>query len=442
MDKLKKVFFTISPPKILAISFLVIIATGTLLLKLPISTTEPLSWMDALFTATSATTVTGLIVVDTATSFTRIGQIFIMIMIQLGGIGLMTFAFFTLLVIGRKISLKQRLFLSESFNQNHPGGIIRLIKLLMLFVLIVEGTAFFILSIVWIPKYGFGDGLFHSLFHTISAFNNAGFSTWTNNLIDHVHDPIINLVITALFILGGLGFTVIADLRLNKNWRSLSLHTKLMLSGTLVINIISVLVLFSLEYSNPNTIGAFNDFNKLIASYFQAVAPRTAGFNTIDIGSVEDASLMYTMLLMFIGGGTGSTASGVKLTTVIVVVLATYSFLTSKEEPVIFDRSISREVVTRSLSIVTIGVVIVFSFTFLLTISENAPFLSILFEVISAFGTVGLSTGLTESLSLTGRILITMLMFIGRLGPLTFAFLLAKPHQTNIRYPKENIYTG
>ncbi|MFB1051603.1 TrkH family potassium uptake protein [Paraliobacillus sp. JSM ZJ581] len=442
MDKIKNAFFTISPPRILAISFIAIIMIGTILLKLPMSTTSPLSWMDALFTATSATTVTGLIVVDTATSFTRVGQTFIMIMIQIGGIGLMTFAFFTLLIIGRKITLKQRLFLSVSFNQDHPGGIIRLIKLLMLFVFMVEMIAFFILSLVWIPEYGWGDGLFHSMFHTISAFNNAGFSTWTNNLINHAHAPIINIIITALFILGGLGFTVIADLKINKRWRSLSLHTKLMLSGTVTINVISILVLFLLEYSNPNTIGSFNTFNKLLAAYFQGLAPRTAGFNTIDIGSMKDASLFFTMMLMFIGGGTGSTASGVKLTTIIVVLLATYSFLTSKEEPVIFNRSISKEVITRSLSILSLGMVIVFLFTFLLSITEDAPFLSIIFEVVSAFGTVGLSTGLTGHLSEIGKTLIILLMFIGRLGPLTFAFLLAKPHKTNIRYPKGDIYTG
>ncbi|GAA5417257.1 ktr system potassium uptake protein B [Paraliobacillus ryukyuensis] len=442
MNKIKNILLTISPPQILAFSFLAIIIIGTLLLKLPISTTASLSWLDALFTAASATTVTGLIVVDTATEFTRIGQTFIMIMIQLGGIGLMTFALFTLLVIGRKITLKQRLFLSDSLNQTHPGGIIRLVKLMMIFIFVVEASAFFVLAIVWVPTYGWSDGLFHSIFHTISAFNNAGFSTWTNNLMDHVTDPIVNIVITFLFIIGGLGFTVIADLKSHRRWQTLSLHTKLTLVGALILNVVSIFVIFFIEYNNPNTIGTLSEGNKLLTSYFQAVAPRTAGFNTIDIGSMEDASLLYIIMLMFIGGGTGSTASGVKLTTIIVVILATYAFLTSKAEPVIFRRSIPIEIITRSLSIISLGIIVVFSFTFLLTITEEAPFLSILFETVSAFGTVGLSTGITGSLSTIGRLLIILLMFIGRLGPLTMAFLLARPHKTHIRYPKGNIFTG
>lgn len=442
MKKIKLLFLTISPPHILALSFIMIILIGTIALKLPISTTQPISWSDALFTAASATTVTGLIVIDTATAFTKVGQTFIMLMIQCGGVGLMTFAFFTLLVIGRKITLKQRLFLSESFNQDHPGGILRLVKLMMFFIFIVEFAAFIILSMFWVPSYGWSDGLFHSLFHTISAFNNAGFSTWTNSLMDHVNDPVVNLVITTLFILGGLGFTVIADLKVNKHWHPLSLHTKLMLVGTLLINTISVLVIFLLEYNNPDTIGTFHTFDKLLASYFQAVSPRTAGFNTIDIGAMEDSSLLYTMMLMFIGGGSGSTASGVKLTTVIVVLISTYAFLTSKAEPVLFKRSIPKEVIIRSLAIISLGIVVVFTFTFLLSITESAPFLSIVFEVVSAFGTVGLSTGITGSLSLLGKILLICLMFIGRLGPLTFAFLLAKPHNTKIRYPKGDIFTG
>lgn len=442
MKKIKGKLLTLSPPQILAISFLAVIVLGTLFLKLPIATTNSINWLDALFTATSATTVTGLIVVDTATSFTRFGQTVIMIMIQFGGIGLMTFAIFTLLVIGRKITFKQRLFLSSSFNQDTPGGIVRLVKLLMGFVVIVESCGFIILALDWVPKYGWADGLFHSLFHSISAFNNAGFSTWSDSLMGHVTDPVVNIVITFLFIIGGLGFTVIADLKVNKHWHPLSLHTKLMLIGTVALNFVSLLVILAIEYNNPLTIGSMNHLDKIIASYFQAVTPRTAGFNTLDTGSMEDGSLLYTIMLMFIGGGSGSTASGVKLTTVIVVFLSTYTFLTTKEEPIIFRRSISRDIITRSLAIISIGIAVIFLFTLALTISEDASFLMILFETVSAFGTVGLSMGLTGALSDIGKILLMTLMFIGRLGPLTFAFLLARPHSTHIRYPKGDVYTG
>lgn len=442
MKNFKLKLLTFSPPQVLAISFLAVIIIGTLVLKLPIATTTPINWLDALFTATSATTVTGLIVVDTATAFTRFGQTAIMIMIQFGGIGLMTFAIFTLLVIGRKITFKQRLFLSSSFNQDTPGGIVRLVKLLMSFVVLVEVCGFLILALDWVPKYGWSDGLFHSIFHSISAFNNAGFSTWSDNLIGHATDPIVNIVITILFIIGGIGFTVIADIKANKHWHPLTLHTKLMLIGTFALNFISLFVILAIEYNNPLTIGSFSHFDKVITSYFQAVAPRTAGFNSIDTGSMEDGSLLYTIMLMFIGGGSGSTASGVKLTTVIVVFLATYAFLTTKESPVIFKRAIPRAIIIRSLAIMSIGVAVVFFFTLALTITEKADFLMILFEVVSAFGTVGLSMGLTSSLTDIGRELLILLMFIGRLGPLTFAFLLARPHNTHVRYPKGDVYTG
>ncbi|WP_407268205.1 TrkH family potassium uptake protein [Radiobacillus sp. PE A8.2] len=442
MSELKSKLSSLSPPRLLALSFLGVICVGTLLLKLPISTSMCISWVDALFTAVSATTVTGLSVVDTESGFTMFGKTVIMLMIQFGGIGLMTFAVFTLLIMGRKISLRQRVNIAESFNQHSPGGIVKLVKLLMTFVFLVEGIAFFILSMRWVPVFGWKDGLFNSLFHTISAFNNAGFSTWSNNLEDYVTDPIINITITILFIVGGLGFTVIADLRANKNWHPLMLHTKMMLIGTLIINVVSMLVIFFIEYNNPDTLKPLTDLGKLSASYFQAVTTRTAGFNTITIGNMEDTSLIYMMLLMFIGAGSASTGSGIKLTTAMVVVLATITFLKSQREPVLFKRRIEQAVIVRSISIVIMSSLVVFSFILILSITENAPFLAIMFEAVSAFGTVGLSMGITADLSVVGKILIVALMFIGRIGPLTFAFLLAKPHETHIRYPSDRVFTG
>ncbi|MRH41835.1 Ktr system potassium transporter B [Aquibacillus halophilus] len=431
-----------SPPHLLAVSMLTVIVIGTLFLKLPYASETYVSWIDALFTATSATTVTGLSVLDTQHDFTMFGQTIIMLLIQFGGIGLMTFAIFTLLIMGRKITLRQRVYLSSSFSQETSGGVVKLVKSLVCFVFIVETIAFVILSIRWVPIFGWKDGLFYSLFHAISAFNNAGFSTWSNNLIGFVADPIVNITITTLFIIGGLGFTVVTDLISNKRWKKLMLHTKLMITGTLVINIISMFVIFLLEYNNPDTLGSLSMNSKLIASYFQGVSPRTAGFNTINIGSMEDATLLYTMLLMFIGAGTASTASGIKLTTVIVVLLSTIAFLNSKSEPVIFKRTIKREVIIRSLAIIIISLSIVFLFLFFLSITEDASFMEVMFETVSAFGTVGLSMGITPDLTSVGKILLIFLMFIGRLGPLTFAFLLAKPHSTKVRYPSDQVFTG
>ncbi|QDP39999.1 TrkH family potassium uptake protein [Radiobacillus deserti] len=442
MTQIKKLLEDISPTRILACSFLVIILLGTVGLKLPISTTGSISWIDALFTAVSATTVTGLIVVDTATQFTMFGQFIIMIMIQIGGIGLMTFAVFVLLIMGRKISLKQRIIMTEAFNQSNTGGIVQLVKLLMTFGLSVEFVAFLLLSIKWVPVYGWKHGLFNSLFHTISSFNNAGFSTWSNNLMDYATDPIVNIVISFLFIVGGLGFTVISDLFKSRNWNSFMLHTKMMIVGTLVLNIVSTLLIFTLEYNNPQTIGGLSETGKWIASFFQAVSPRTAGFNTVNTGSMEDASLVYTMVLMFIGAGSASTGSGIKLTTAMVVLLATITFLRSKSEPVLYGRRIQTDIIIRSLAIIMMSIFVLFIFIFLLTITESAPFLAIAFEAISAFGTVGLSTGITFDLSTLGKVFIMILMFIGRIGPITFAFMLAKPRDTHVRYPSDQVFTG
>ena len=245
----------ISPPQTLALSFLIIIAIGACLLKLPGASTTYISWVDALFTATSATTVTGLVVVDTGADFTVFGQTVIMCLIQIGGLGLMTFAVLVVMMIGKKIGLQQRILVQEAFNQTSLGGLVRLVKHLFIFTIVIEFVAFLILSIRWVPEYGLQKGLFHSLFNTISAFNNAGFSLWPDNLSQYVGDPIVNLVITGLFITGGIGFTVLLDLWTKRNFRKLSLHSKLMIVGTLIINTTAALLIFILEYSNPGTLG-------------------------------------------------------------------------------------------------------------------------------------------------------------------------------------------
>lgn len=442
-DKLNdKRVIHLSPPQTLALSFLTFIIIGGFLLKLPFATTTSISWLDALFTATSAITVTGLGVVDTGKDFTVFGQVVIMILIQLGGLGLMTFAILILMLLGKKIGLQQRVLIQEAFSQTSIGGLIRLVKILFVFTFTVEFIAFVILSIRWVPEFGWRFGMFTSLFHTISAFNNAGFSLWTENLSAYVGDPTVNLVITFLFITGGIGFTVVADLWGKRKFRLLSLHSKLMIIGTLLINIISLLLIFSLEYNNPGTMGHFTLSEKLWASYFQAVTPRTAGFNTIDIGNMTTTSIFYILLLMFIGAGSGSTGSGIKLTTFIVMILATFSFLKGKHETVIFRRTIKPLVILKALAVIVVSLSFIFLIIFTLTITEDASFIMIVFETISAFGTVGLSMGLTGDLSSLGKEAIMVMMFIGRIGPLTLAFTLAKPKKANVRYPEDEVFTG
>lgn len=442
MHRIKKKRFTVSPPLLIAGSFLFLIVVGTLCLKLPFATTAPISWTDALFVATSATTVTGLSVFDPGTTLTIFGQLVLLFLIQCGGIGLMTFAVALLIVLGKRIGLQHRVYLQESFNQNSVGGIVKLVKLILTFVLTVEAMAIVIMTLHWLPKFGFSDALYLSVFHVISAFNNAGFSLFPDNLIGFSADPIVNIVLSALFILGGLGFTVVIDIYQKKAFRQWSLHTKMMITGTIVINVIAALTIFLLEYGNPATLGNMPLYEKIMASYFQGVSPRTAGFNTLNIGVMEDPTLLFTMLLMFIGGGSASTASGIKLTTFIVVILATIAFLRQRGEPDLFGRSIRMDTVIRSLAITTISLLLVIGFIFMLTVTEKIPFLPLAFEVVSAFGTVGLSMGITNQLSDLGEVLLSMVMFVGRIGPLTLFFLLMKPKKVHYRYPYDQIFTG
>ncbi|RNA69932.1 TrkH family potassium uptake protein [Alteribacter keqinensis] len=442
MGRLRKAFNHLTPPQVLAVGFIWAIICGTILLLLPFAATEPVSFIDALFTATSATTVTGLVVLDTGSDFTVFGQTVIMILIKLGGLGLMTFAILIVLALGKKIGLKERMLVQESFNQPTMGGMVRLVKMLLVFAFSMELIATVFLALRWVPEYGWSFGLFTSLFHAISAFNNAGFSLWSDSLSGYVGDPAVNLIITILFITGGIGFTVVYDSIRTKNFRQLSLHSKIMITGTLIVNVAAMFIIFILEYGNPETLGGFLWYEKILASYFQAVTPRTAGFNTIDIGSMESSTITFMLLLMFIGAGSASTGSGIKLTTFLVIVLAVTAYLRGKKEPVIFERTIQDHIVVRALAIVVVSLSAVLVSIFILSLTEDAPYILVVFEAFSAFGTVGLSMGLTHELSGIGKQVIIVLMIIGRLGPVTLAFALAKSKSSNVRYPKGDIFTG
>lgn len=441
---MKKRKITLTPPQFLMGGFAITILIGTLLLKLPLATeTEGISWIDAFFMATSATTVTGLVTVDTGTVFTVFGETVIMMLIQIGGLGFMTFAVLAILILGKRISLKERLLLQEALNQTAVGGVIRLTIRLFVFSIMIELFGMILLATVWVPEYGWKFGLYTSLFHSISAFNNAGFSLWSDSLMGYAGDPVVNLVITGMFILGGLGFTVLIDVKNQPIFKKLSLHSKLMIIGTLVVNVMAFLMIFFLEYGNPDTIGSLSFLDKMWTSYFQAVTTRTAGFNTLNIGDMETSSVLLMMVLMFIGAGSGSTGSGIKLTTAIVMVVAVISYLQKRSEVTLMNRTIKRDIVLRSFAIALVGVATVFVTLFLLTVTEpELPFLQLAFETFSAFGTVGLSMGITGELSDPGKVIVMILMFLGRLGPITLAFSLATTKPDKVRYAKEDVYTG
>lgn len=406
---------------------------------MPAATPKPIGWIDTLFTSTSAMTVTGLAVVDTGTDYTMFGQLMILVLIQLGGLGIMSFAVLIFIMLGKKIGLKERLLIQQSLNQTSLGGIIKLIKSLFIYSFAIE---MLILAVKWVPEYGFARGFYYSLFHAVSAFNNAGFSIWPDSLMRYEGDPLVNLVISFLFIIGGIGFTVLSDLWHKRSFKKLSLHSKLMIYGTFIINLAAMIFIFLLEYQNQKTLGMLPLTEKLWGAYFQAVTPRTAGFNTTDIGSLRESTTTLLLLLMFVGAGSASTGGGIKLTTFLVILLSVITFLKGKKHISIAKKTLKDQLIIRSLAISTISMLLILTAVFFLNMTEPKPFLAILFEVVSAFGTVGLSMGITADLSPTGKILIIFIMFLGKLGPLTLAFSLARPEQENIRYSSEDILTG
>jgi trk system potassium uptake protein TrkH len=300
-----------------------------------------------------------------------------------------------------------------------------------------------LLALQWVPEMGWQRGIYYSFFHAVSAFNNAGFVLAPDSLVAYVTNPLVNLVISLLFISGGIGFVVVADILARRRFRDYQLHTKLMLVGTLAINVVAMLTILLLEYGNPATLGTLHGAgSKLWAAWFQAVVPRSAGFNTLDIGALTPATSFLIMGLMFIGAGTGSTGGGIKLTTFIILLLATRAFVMQHDRPVIFGRSIEPNTVLKSLAIIIIGLLCVITGTFLLTAMESLDFLDLAFEAVSAASTTGLSRGVTAQLSAGGQIVVIVLMLIGRIGPLTLAFTLARPQGARIQYPAGQVNIG
>ncbi|GGB65247.1 TrkH family potassium uptake protein [Fictibacillus barbaricus] len=433
----------LSPPQFLATLFLFLIFIGTCLLKLPVAHEQSLSWVDAFFIATSASTVTGLATVDPGTTFTIFGEVVILFLIQIGGLGVMSFASLVVIMMGRKISVKQRVLMQEALNQPSIGGVIRLVRNLFVFSISIQLLAVFFLSLRWVPELGAAKGIYYSVFHAISAYNNAGFALWSDGLMGYVGDPLVNIVISFLFITGGIGFTVLVDLWVSRKWKNLSLHSKVMIYATFIINVLAILLVFLFEFNNPKTLGMLSGTEKFWASYFQGVSPRTAGFNSIDMTAINPDTSLLMILLMFVGAGSTSTGGGVKLTTFVVILFTVAAFLKGKEDTVVMKRTIRNAVVYRALAITTISILFIFAALFVLTyVQKDVSFMVILFEVVSAFGTVGLTMGLTFDLTMIGKIVICAVMIFGKLGPLTLAFSLAKQTRDNIRYPDGEVFTG
>ncbi|KNF07486.1 Ktr system potassium uptake protein B [Gottschalkia purinilytica] len=437
----------LKPARVLVLGIAGIILIGAFLLNLPMASNDgqSIGFINSLFTATSAVSVTGLVVVNTAEHWTLFGKVVIILLIQAGGLGFMTLATLIAFALGKRISLKERLIMQEQLNQFSLSGIVKLTRYVIISTLIIEGIGALLLSTRFIPIYGLKKGIWFSIFHAISAFCNAGFDIIGNSIVPFVGDPIINLTICGLIILGGLGYTVYIDLTRNRSIKKSTLHTKVVLLITTLLIVIPFLFIFIVEYNNPKTLQSLSDGEKVLASFFQAVVPRTAGFNSIDVSGMTSASIFLVIIMMFIGGSPSSTAGGIKTTTFGVIILSVISVLKGNQDVEVYKKRIPNTLIFRALAVMSVGLLLVVSVTMALTLTENKPFLDLLYEVTSAFATVGLTRGVTPDLSLIGKILIILTMFTGKVGPLTLAFALAsrqKECKGKYRYPEGKIMIG
>ena len=448
MESIKRHLFTrfkLNPPRILALGFMLLIIIGALLLNLPIASQngESIGFINALFTSASAVCVTGLVVVNTATHWTLFGQTVIILLIQMGGLGIMTMATIVAMISGRKISLKERLVIKEQLNQETLSGLVKLTKYVIYLTFFIEGIGALFLSIKFIPQFGLIKGIWFSVFHAVSAFCNAGFDIMGNSLMNYNNSVLVMLTVASLIVLGGIGFGVILDVVRNRKWKKLSLHSKLAISFTVFLILFGTIIFYILESNNPLTMQEFTFKEKTLASLFASITPRTAGFNSIDVAGMNQSSTLLTIILMFIGGSPGSTAGGVKTVTMLVLIISTISIIKGERDVEVFKRRIPYETIFKSIAIIMIGIALVFFVTFILTLTEDQEFLNILFETTSAFGTVGLSRGITSELSDAGKVILTLTMYSGRVGPLTLAFAVGyKEEHKRFRYAEGNITVG
>ncbi|BBI35071.1 K+ transporter Trk [Cohnella abietis] len=394
-----------------------------------------MSFIDALFTSTSAMCVTGLVVFDTGTYFSTFGHWVILLLIQIGGIGFMTVATLFALILRRKISLKERLILQESLNQGSIEGLVRLVRKVIVYALALETVGAILFFIRFMFDMPVGKALYHGVFHSISIFNNAGFdlSGEFKSFSAYSSDVYMNIVSMALIILGGFGFIVLADLFDWRKKQRFSLHTKVVLSVTAILIVVGTLVIFIFEYTNGRSVGDTGFGHKLLVSLFQSVTTRSGGVTTVDVTEFRQATQFFIIILMFIGASPGSTGGGIKTTTFAVLVGAVLAMIRGKDDVVLFRLRLAQERVYKAVTVTLFCIGIVMLGTMVLATTEDAAFLKILFEVTSAFGTVGLSMGLTGDLTVTGKITIIILMFIGRLGPLTLTYALG-PKQGRALY--------
>jgi trk system potassium uptake protein TrkH len=438
----------------ICLGFIAVILAGAVLLMLPFATSSG-QWNDpivALFTSTSAVCVTGHVVVDTATYFSRIGQAIIMLLIQVGGLGYMTATTFLLLLLGRRFGLKDKVAIQQALDRRALQGSAQVLQSIIATTLIFELTGAFILLFAFVPDVGWPKGLWFAIFHSISAFNNAGFGLFSDNLMGYRGSVLVNLVMTGLIIFGGIGYEVIFELYLWLRERILqqkmrtvrSLNFRVAISTTMFLLLAGTLAIWLIEIRNAKTLGALDLPQQVLAAWFQAVTARTAGFNTIDNGQMTTAGLFITIALMLVGGSPGGTAGGIKTTTARVLTSCTQAILQGKEDVVMYERQVPMSLLLKAIGVTVGSVVTIVIATILMSLAEPAlDFIRILFEVVSAFGTVGLSTGITAGLTSFSKLVLVATMYIGRVGILLLiGALLGDPRPSVVNYPEESLLVG
>lgn len=435
---------THNPARLALISFASLIVVGTLLLALPWSSSEePINLLAALFTATSSVCVTGLAVLDTGRDFSRFGQVVLLGLIQLGGLGMMVWSGGALLLLGRKLGLAQRAVLEQTVPGLSLSGAGSLVRNTVLFTLGCEAIGALLLWLAWGPRWGWLEGGFHAVFHSVSAFCNAGFALYSDSLTSDVSHPLVNVVIMALIVIGGLGYLLLLDLWNSRRLRRRPLlQTRIALLVTAVLIVVPAGLFFLMERSNPATLGALSWDGQLWASLFQSVTCRTAGYNTVPIGSCREETLLMMVGLMVIGGSPGSTAGGIKTTTLAVLLVAVLAYLRGRRDIVIWERKIPQQRLAQSLATTGVFVALIWLGTTVLCALNPAQMMVNLFEVASAVATVGLSAGTTAAYSPASKLALCFLMFVGRVGPLVMAVSLAGRPEEPLRYVKEDVNVG
>lgn len=446
MNRLHELF-RLKPTRVIILSFMFMIALGTLLLMLPISTTNGagLKWIDALFVSTSASCVTGLTVVDVHNDLTIFGTLVMLLLIQVGGLGIMTLATLVVHKLGYRFRLKESLTIQESLNQGGRAGVVELIRRMIKYTLAIEGFFAVVLAIHFAPEFGlnaFGYGIFHS----VSAFCNAGFDLFGNydSLCKRNDDYFLMACIGLLIILGGIGFTVMSDLINRRRWRKFSLHTKIVIVMNAALIIVGTLLIFGVEYYNPDTVGNLSVPAQLANACFTSVSCRTAGFNSFDLAAAEQITQLVMIILMFIGASPLSTGGGIKSTTFFIILMSMWSVFRGKQEIVVFGRRISHELRNQAFAIFTMGTIWVVAAGILLSIidGEVHNLETVIFETVSGFGTVGMGIGITADWNVWGKLILALTMLVGRVGIMTFMLSLITQKESRIKYPPEDIMIG